>query len=165
MDKISVLFLCTGNSARSQMAEAFLRTCGGDYFEAYSAGLEPKGIHPLTKQVMEEVGVDISQQWSKNLTEYLGKKHFGYLVTVCSDADAKCPTTFPGVGQRLRWFFDDPAAVSGSEAEQLAKFREVRDQILQRITAWLNEPGLFSTVTPEERNSRNSGELKELREL
>jgi len=139
MNKTNVLFLCTGNSARSQMGEALLRKYGGDHFEVYSAGLEPKGIHPLTKRVMEEIGVDISEQRSKNVSEYLGKKHFGYLITVCSDADAKCPTTFPGVGQRLRWFFDDPAALAGSEAEALAKFREVRDQIQARILDWLKE--------------------------
>jgi len=149
MNKTNVLFLCTGNSARSQMAEAFLRKYGGDHFDVYSAGLEPKGLHPLTKRVMEEIGVDLSGQWSKNVSEYLGKKHFGYFITVCSDADAKCPTTFPGPkSERLRWFFDDPAAVAGSEAEALAKFREVRDQIRARILAWLTELGLLA-VRPE----------------
>lgn len=150
MTKINVLFLCTGNSARSQIAEALLRHLGGDHFEVYSAGLEPKGIHPLTKRVMEEIGVSLEGQWSKNVSEYLGKKHFGYLITVCSDADAKCPTTFPGVGQRLRWFFEDPAAVSGSEAEALAKFREVRDQIRARILAWLTELGLLEAKAEKE---------------
>ena len=149
MNKTNVLFLCTGNSARSQMAEAFLRKYGGDHFDVYSAGLEPKGLHPLTKRVMEEIGVDLSGQWSKNVSEYLGKKHFGYFITVCSDADAKCPTTFPGPkSERLRWFFDDPAAVAGSETEALAKFRAVRDQIQARILAWLTELGLLA-VRPE----------------
>ena len=92
MDKMRVLFLCTANSARSQMAEAFLRSYAGDRYEAYSAGLEPKEIHPLTKKVMDEIGIDISGQYSKSLKDYMGKIHFGYLITVCADADEKCPT-------------------------------------------------------------------------
>ena len=95
MNKIRVLFLCTGNSARSQMAEAFLRSYAGDRYEAYSAGLEPKEIHPLTKKVMDEIGIDISGQNSKSLKDYMGRLHFGYLITVCSQADANCPTAFP----------------------------------------------------------------------
>jgi len=142
MSKISALFLCTGNSARSQMAEALLRHYASEHFEAYSAGLEPKGINPFTIRVMSEVGIDISRQWSKGVSEYMGKKHFGYLITVCSNADARCPTTFPGVGQRLRWSFDDPAECAGSDAEKLAKFREVRDQIDARVRAWLDELGI-----------------------
>jgi arsenate reductase (thioredoxin) len=145
MNKISVLFLCTGNSARSQMAEAFLRHYGSDHFEVYSAGLEPKGINPLTKRVMDEIDVSLEGQWSKTVSEYLGKKHFGYLITVCSDADKNCPTIFPGVGRRLHWGFEDPAAFAGSEAEALAKFREVRDQIRVRILDWLTELGLLTT--------------------
>lgn len=150
MSKINVLFLCTGNSARSQMAEALLREYGGDHFEVYSAGLEPKGINPLAQRVMEEIGISLAGQWSKNVSEYLGRKHFGYMITVCSDADAKCPTTFPGVGQRLRWFFEDPAAFVGPEAEALAKFREVRDQIKARILAWLEELGTEGTQENKE---------------
>ena len=139
MKKTNVLFLCTGNSARSQMAEALLRKYAGDQFEVFSAGLEPKGINPYTLRVMNEVGIDIRGQWSKDVREYLGKKHFGYLITVCSNADARCPTTFPGVGQRLRWSFDDPAEFAGSDEDKLAKFQEVRDQIDARIRAWLGE--------------------------
>jgi arsenate reductase len=101
MDKISVLFLCTGNSARSQMAEAFLRKYGGDRFEAYSAGLEPKGMNPYTERVMAEIGFDLAGQHSKDVTEYLGKQHFGYLITVCAHAEENCPKTFVGVSQRL----------------------------------------------------------------
>jgi len=143
MNKLNVLFLCTGNSARSQMAEAFLRKYGGDHFDVYSAGLEPKGINPLAQRVMDEIGVSLEGQWSKNVNEYLGKKPFAYFITVCSDADAKCPATFPGPkSERLRWFFEDPAAFAGSEAEALAKFREVRDQIRARILAWLTEMNL-----------------------
>ena len=137
MSKIKVLFLCTGNSARSQMAEAFLRKYGGNEFEAYSAGLEPKGINPYTERVMEEVGINLSGQRSKHLKEYMGKVHFGYLITMCDEAEASCPTTFPGIGRRLRWLFEDPSAFSGPEDEKLAKFREVRDQVEQRIKTWL----------------------------
>lgn len=139
MSKIKVLFLCTGNSARSQIAEAFLRKYGGDEFEAYSAGLEPKGITPYTERVMEEAGISLSGQRSKHIKEYMGKVHFGYVITLCDEAEASCPTTFPGIFQRLYWPFEDPAAFTGSEDEKLAKFREVRDQIEQRIKTWLAE--------------------------
>jgi arsenate reductase len=136
MTKPRVLFLCTGNSARSQMAEAFLRKYAGERFEVYSAGLEPSVINPLTVQVMEEVGIDMSQHYAKPLTTYLGKLHFGYLITVCSRADEKCPV-FPGMGQRLHWPFDDPAEVEGSNAQRLAVFRRVRDEIEQKIQEWV----------------------------
>jgi arsenate reductase len=134
-----VLFLCTGNSARSQMAEAWLRHYAGDQFEAYSAGLEPKGLNPFTVRVMEEIGIPLTGQYSKDVREYMGKLHFGYLITVCANAEEKCPTTFPGVGQRMHWAFDDPAAVEGTDEVKLAKFREVRDQIDRRIRDWLKE--------------------------
>ena len=139
MSKIKVLFLCTGNSVRSQMAEAFLRKYGGDQFDAYSAGLEPRGIHPNTERVMEEVGVSLSGQHSKHVKEYMGKVHFGYLITMCDEAEQNCPTVFPGVGQRLHWSFEDPSAFAGPDDEKLAKFREVRDQIEQRVKSWLPE--------------------------
>lgn len=131
-----VLFLCTGNSARSQMAEAFLRKIAGDRFEVHSAGLEPKGLNPLTVRVMEEVGVDMSGHRSKGVGEYLGKVLFQYLITVCDDADKNCPTTWPGVSQRLHWSFEDPAAFEGTEEEKLAKFRQVRDLIAVRVREW-----------------------------
>ena len=137
MNKIKVLFLCTGNSARSQMAEAFLRTLAGDKYEAYSAGLEPEEIHPLTGKVMEEIGIDISSQYSKALKDYMGKMHFGYLITVCSEADKRCPSVFPGMGQRLHWDLEDPAKFIGSEEERLQKFREIRDQIKLNIQSWI----------------------------
>jgi len=139
MIKVKVLFLCTGNSARSQMAEAFLREYGGEWFEAYSAGTEPKGIHPDTNRVMEEIGISLSGQQSKHVKEYMGKVHFGYLITLCGEAEERCPTTFPGIGRRLRWSFEDPSAFVGSEGEKLAKFREVRDGIEQQIKTWLAE--------------------------
>ena len=139
MDKNRVLFLCTGNSARSQMAEAFLRHYAGDRFEAYSAGLEPKGINPFTVRVMEEIGIPLTGQRSKDVDEYVGQLHFGYVITVCSHADDKCPI-FPDISQRLRWPFDDPAALEGTDQDKLAKFRAVRDQIDRRIREWLAEP-------------------------
>jgi arsenate reductase (thioredoxin) len=140
--KTKVLFLCTGNSARSQIGEALLRQHAGNHFEVYSAGLEPKGINPYTIKVLNEFGLDISGQRSKNVREYLGHVHFGYTITVCGDADAKCPTVFPGIGQRLRWFFDDPAAVDGDDEQKLQAFRITRDRINARIIEWLKELGL-----------------------
>jgi arsenate reductase len=144
MSKTKVLFLCTGNSARSQIAEAFVRRYAGDRFEAYSAGLEPRPIHPFTLRVMEEIGYNLSGHRSKDVTEYLGKQHFGYLITVCSDAEARCPTAFPGVSQRLCWPIQDPAAFEGSEEETLEKFRQARNEIAARIKTWLLELGIPS---------------------
>jgi arsenate reductase (thioredoxin) len=100
MDKPKVLFLCTGNSARSQMAEAFLRYYAGDQFEIYSAGLEPKEINPYTIKVMEEIGFDMSQHHSKAVKQYLGKELFGFIITVCDRAEMNCPI-FPGIAVRL----------------------------------------------------------------
>ncbi len=137
VEKQRVLFLCTGNSARSQMAEAFLRIQAGDRFEAFSAGVEPKGINALTVRVMEEAGIDISSQRSEGVKEYLGRGLFQYLITLCDDAEKNCPTIWPGVNRRLHWAFDDPAAATGTEEERLAKFREVRDAIEQMIQEWL----------------------------
>jgi arsenate reductase len=139
MNRIKVLFLCTGNSARSQMAEAFLRKHAGDRFEAYSAGLKPRDIHPYARRVMEELGFDLSRQRSKDVTEYMGKMHFGYLITVCADAEANCPRTFPGVSHRLHWALQDPAALAGSDEDTLQVFRRVRDELDERIQAWLAE--------------------------
>ncbi len=134
-----VLFLCTGNSARSQMAEAFLRKYGGEKYEAHSAGLEPKGLNPFTIEVMEEVGIDISAQRSKGMDVYLGKVLFQYLITVCDDADKNCPTVWPGVHKRMHRSFEDPAAFDGTDEGKLAKFRQIRDRIENRITDWLAE--------------------------
>jgi arsenate reductase len=137
MGKIKVLFLGTHNSCRSQMAEALLRKYGGDRFDAYSAGLEPKGIDPNTERVMEEVGVSLRGQYAKHVQEYMGKIHFSYLITVCHEAEKNCPTVFPGVGQSLHWSFVDPSTFVGPEAERLAKFRQVRDQIEQQVKSWI----------------------------
>jgi arsenate reductase len=119
------------------MAEAFLRKYGDDRFEAYSAGLEPKDINSYTVRVMEEVGLPLDGQTSKSMAEYMGKVHFDYMITVCADAEEKCPIVFPGMGQRLHWGFEDPAAFIGSEGETVARFREVRDQIHGRAKGWL----------------------------
>jgi len=137
MKKTRVLFLCTGNSARSQMAEAFLRHYGGDAYEPHSAGLQPKPINPFTTQVMDEVGIDISNQRSKGVGTYLGKNLFQYLITVCDDAEKNCPTVWPGVNNRVHWSFEDPAKFDGTDDQKLVKFREVRDLISMRIQQWV----------------------------
>lgn len=139
MTKEKVLFLCTGNSARSQMAEAFLRKYAGDRYDVYSAGLQPKGINPLTIKVMNEVGMDISTYKSKGIDNYLGKILFQYLITLCDDAEKNCPTVWPGVNVRLHWAFEDPAAVEGNENEKVQKFRLVRDQIEEKIKKWITK--------------------------
>jgi arsenate reductase len=142
MEKFRVLFLCTGNSARSQMAEAFLRKYAGDRFEVHSAGLEPKALNPLTVKVMEEAGFDMSGHRSKGIGNYLGKVLFQYLITVCDDADKNCPTVWPGVNQRMHWSFEDPARFKGTDEQKLAKFRQVRDLIDARVKAWLDEQNI-----------------------
>jgi arsenate reductase len=133
----NVLFLCTGNSCRSQMAEALLRQRAGDRFGVYSAGVEPKGIHPLTIEVLREKGIDTSQLRSKDAAEVLGKIPIHHLIVVCGHADQSCPRQIRGIVDRQFWPFDDPPAFQGTEAEKLAKFRQVRDQIDERIQQWL----------------------------
>jgi arsenate reductase len=121
------------------MAEAFLRKYGGNRYDVYSAGPEPKGINPYTERVMEEAGVSLSGQYSKHVKEYMGKIHFAYIIILCDEAEKSCPAIFPGMGQRLHWSFEDPAAMVGSDDEKLAKFREIRSRIEQRIKEWLME--------------------------
>jgi len=125
------LFLCTHNSARSQMAEGFLKHLAGDRFEAYSAGMEATHVRPLAIRAMDEIGVDISGQESKTLDRYLGEP-FDYVITVCDDANEACPF-FPGARNRLHWSFEDPSQAEGSEEERLAVFRSVRDRIRDRV--------------------------------
>lgn len=139
MEKSRLIFLCTGNSARSQMAEAILRKYAGDHFEVHSAGLEPKAINPYTITVMQEDGFDMSAHRSKGLDVYLGRLHFEYLITLCDDAEKNCPIVWPGVNQRLHWTFEDPSAFTGTDEEKLARFRRVRDLIRDRIENWLAE--------------------------
>ncbi|MFX1258048.1 MAG: arsenate reductase ArsC [Promethearchaeota archaeon] len=141
MEKPKVVFLCTGNSARSQMAEAFLKKHAGKHFEVYSAGFEPQDIDPFTIKVMEELDYDLKDQYSKELKEFLGKVHFGIVITVCEKAEKTCPI-IPGVNTRLFWSFEDPAAFEGTEKEKINKFRQVRDQIHQKIQVWLKERGI-----------------------
>lgn len=129
--KPRVLFLCTGNSCRSQMAEGFLHALAGDRFEAHSAGTNPSQVNPSAIEVMREKGIDIAAQRSKNVTEYLGQ-HFSYVVTVCDNAQRQCPV-FPGNSVRLHWPLSDPAEATGREADRLRVFRTVRDQIEMRI--------------------------------
>lgn len=130
-----VLFLCTHNSARSQMAEGLLRTIGGDQFEALSAGTEATRIRPLAIKAMAELGIDISHQRSKVLSEYLNQP-FDYVITVCDQANETCPV-FPGARHRLHWSFPDPSKATGDEAAQLAVYRQVRDAIAARIREWI----------------------------
>jgi arsenate reductase (thioredoxin) len=126
-----VLFLCTGNSARSQMAEGLLRHTAGDRFEVASAGISPTQVRPEAIEVMGEIGIDISQQRSKAVDDFVGRE-FDYVITVCDNANEQCPV-FPGTTNRIHWSFDDPAAVEGDELARLAVFRRVRDEILHRL--------------------------------
>jgi arsenate reductase len=119
------------------MAEAFTRKYAGERFEVHSAGLDPKGIHPYTIRVMEEIGISLDGQSSKSVSEYLGKVHFSYLFTVCGHAEKNCPRIFLTQGKHSHWDFEDPAVFEGSDEGKLAKFREVRDQIDRRIQNWL----------------------------
>lgn len=130
--KPKVLFLCTGNSARSQMAEGCLRHIAGDQYDVLSAGTAPVGLNPLAVEVMREIGIDISRQTSKNVSQFLGM-NIPFVITVCDRAKESCPV-FPGAFQFISWSFDDPAAVAGSREEKLAAFRRVRDEIAERIT-------------------------------
>jgi arsenate reductase len=133
MEKTKVLFLCTHNSARSQMAEGLLRYLAGDRFEVMSAGTEATHVRPLAIQAMDELGIDISGQESKTLEGYLGRP-FDYVITVCDDANEACPI-FPGARRRLHWSFEDPAQATGTEEERLRVFRSVRNRIRERIEA------------------------------
>lgn len=141
MEKARVLFLCTGNSARSQMAEAFLRHHGGALFDAFSAGLEPVPIHPMTLRVMEERGFDLEklQHRSKGLVDEFFKKqtYIGYLITVCRKAEASCPV-YPWAGVRLFWDIQDPAAFQGTEDEKLEFFRKTRDLIEEKVKEFIS---------------------------
>lgn len=137
MTSESVLFLCTGNSARSQMAEAFLRSLAGDRFEAYSAGLDPRPIHPLTYRVMAEIGLDLAGHTSKSVRDFLGRFHFGYVITVCDRAEKNCPTTFPGAPVRQHWSFPDPASATGGASDRIAVFRDVRDAVRAQVVRFL----------------------------
>lgn len=133
--KQRVLFLCTGNSARSQMAEGLLRALAGDRFEVFSAGTEPSFVRPQAIAVMNELGIDISNHRSKSLSEFLNDK-FDYVITVCDHASQRCPV-FPGRVKRIHWSIDDPV-ISGSEEAQFAAFRQARDELQEQIRTFAN---------------------------
>lgn len=133
--KPTVLFLCTGNSCRSQMAEGWLRHLAGSRFEVLSAGTNPVGVNPRAVEVMGEVGIDLSHHRSKHVAEF-HDRHLHYVITVCDHAHASCPTD-PRGDVRLHWSFDDSAAVQGSESERAQVFRRVRDEIAERVRNWL----------------------------
>lgn len=138
-EKPLVLFVCVHNAARSQMAEALLRKHAGNRFEVASAGLDPTEVHPATRTVLAEVGIDASGLHAKGLTEFLAKIAVRHAIIVCAKAEARCPKIFPFAGETLSWVFDDPAALEGSPDLQLAKFRRVRDEIDERLRRWLSE--------------------------
>jgi arsenate reductase len=134
-DKKRVLILCTGNSARSQMAEGLLRHDGGDAFDVSSAGVEASFVRPQAIKVMSEIGIDISGHCSKSVDEFLGQE-FDYVITVCDNANVRCPV-FPGKTERIHWSFDDPAAAVGEEEVILDTFRRVRDEIREKLRAFI----------------------------
>jgi arsenate reductase len=135
MLKPKILFLCTGNAARSQIAEGWLKHLAGERFEVLSAGIAPQGLHPLAVEVMREVGIDISRQQSKHVRQFLGVS-IGYVITVCDNAREHCPVF--GAYTYLHWGLDDPAAVLGSDEQKIAAFRRVRDQIAIRVREFVS---------------------------
>ena len=137
--KARVLFLCTGNSARSQMAEGWLRHLAGDRFEVFSAGTHPVGLNPGSVDAMAEVGIDISSHRSKQVSEFLTQP-FDHVITVCDRAKESCPR-WPGTTHLLHWSFDDPAAATDSDATRRQLFQRVRDEILGQIKGFLNQEG------------------------
>ncbi|MBI4727879.1 arsenate reductase ArsC [candidate division TA06 bacterium] len=137
---VKVLFLCVANSARSQMAEGLLRHLREGRFEAYSAGTRPAAVHPLAIRVMSEIGIDISRQQSKSVSQYLGTGHFGCIISLCGQSEGMCPTSFPDISVRLHWDLPGPAQ-PGTEEEQISRFRLVRDRLKQLISGLINELG------------------------
>ncbi|HJX60897.1 MAG TPA: arsenate reductase ArsC [Thermodesulfobacteriota bacterium] len=133
--KKKVLFLCTANSARSQIAEGLMKSMGGEQWEVKSAGILPSYVHPLAIRVMDEVGIDISKQTSKSQNQFL-KEEFDYIITLCDHAAMACPN-FPGQGIRLHWSIEDPAMAIGTMDERVAVFRRARDEIRTRIERFL----------------------------
>ena len=138
MNKTKVLFVCVHNSARSQMAEIFLKRLGGDRFEVESAGLEPGTLNPLVIQVMKEIGIDISNNKTKSVFEFYKQgKLYNYVIAVCDEAQAeRCPI-FPGPAKKINWSFADPASFTGTPEDKLARTRTVRDAIENKIKEWV----------------------------
>jgi len=134
IDKIRILFVCVHNSARSQMAEAFLKHYGGDRFETESAGLSPGNLNPIVIEAMKEEGIDISANRTKRVFDFIkAGKTFHYVITVCDQATAQTCPVFPGVTKRLHWSFDDPSSFTGSHEEKLSRTRDVRDRIKTKV--------------------------------
>jgi arsenate reductase len=138
--KSKILFICVHNSARSQMAEAFLNQLCGHEFEAQSAGLEPGKVNPLVVEALRELGIDISGKPTQSVDQVIRSgQRFSHIVTVCSEAEAEGCPYFPGGAQRLHWPFPDPSTLTGSDEEKLAGVREIRDQIRRRVEAFCDE--------------------------
>jgi arsenate reductase len=140
MEKIKVLFVCVHNSARSQMAEAFVNNLVGDKYIAESAGIEPGKLNPYVVKVMSEIGIDISSNRTKDVFEFVrAGKHFNFVITVCErEAAEKCPI-FPGISKRLEWSFRDPSKLNGTEEEILEQTRKIRDEIKFQVIKWIEE--------------------------
>ena len=135
MVKKRVLFLCTGNSARSQMAEGLLRHLAGERFEVFSAGIKPTAVNPLAIKAMDEIGIDIAEQRSKSVSEFIAQE-FNYIITVCDNARQTCPI-FPGKHQKISWDLEDPVLVEGIEEEKIMMFRKIRDRIKENILKFI----------------------------
>ncbi len=140
---LRVLFLCTHNSSRSQMAEGLLRARGGPAYEVFSAGTEPRVVHPLAIQAMREIGIDLSAHRAKSLEEFRTQPPMDLVVTVCDEAAEACPY-FPNARRQVHWGFPDPSQAQGSEEERLAVFRHVRDRIAAKIGQFLNHQPMHS---------------------
>jgi arsenate reductase len=136
--KPRVLFVCTHNAARSQMAEALLRHYAGEHFEVLSAGVAPTEVHPLTRQVLADIGLDPSGLYAKNLDDFFAKVSIAYAIIVCDQAEDLCSRLSPFARETLHWPFDDSIQAEGSTAERLRTFRTVRDQIERRIRGWVD---------------------------
>ena len=141
MQRLKVLFVCVHNSARSQMAEAFINTICGEHFEAFSAGLEPGILNPVVVEVMREIGIDISSNKTKGVSDLIKSgQAFAYVITVCDEASAeRCPI-FPGVTRRIHWSFPDPSTIEGSNERKLDETRKIRNMIRARIEQWCSTP-------------------------
>lgn len=140
MDKIKVIFVCVHNSARSQMAEAFLKKHGGDKFEVTSAGIEPGTLNPVVVEVMKEIGIDISNNKTKSVFDfYKNGSFFNYVITVCDESQSETCPIFPGVVKQIHWSFADPSSFKDNFEEKKAKTRKVRDEIETKIKQWLEE--------------------------
>jgi arsenate reductase len=135
--KERILIICSQNSARSQMAEGFLKKYGGSWFDVFSAGFNPAPVHPMAVQVMHEAGIDISSHQSKSVKEYLGQLSFGNVIAVCKKAEEQCPVIFPSALKILSWPFDDPSSFEGTEAEKFQEFRRIRDEIKAAVLSWI----------------------------